>query len=122
CYRRKARWEASDAEYASSVAKSDDSKEGTTVTEKVEKSEETLQVNENSGTNSVELTEEDKGLFRKFVDFIKGEEAPGEATEEAIEKEGTEMNAEEIAKVVDSKAEELAKDVDGKFEQVGESL
>lgn len=122
CYRRKARWEASDAEYASSVAKSEDSKEGTTVSEKVEKSEETLQVNENSGTNSVELTEEDKGLFRKFVDFIKGEEAPGEATEEAIEKEGTEMNAEEIAKVVDSKAEELAKDVDGKFEQVGESL
>jgi cation transport regulator ChaB len=123
--RRNAKWEAQDAEY--SVAKSEDSKEDTTVsTEKeLEKSDETLQVNDTSGNDSVELNAEDKGLLRKLVDFIKGEEAPEGVTqvETTTEKEGTpDMNADEIAKLLDDKTEELTKDAESKFEQVGESL
>lgn len=121
--RMHARWEANDAEY--SVAKSEDLKEDTTVSDKneLEKSDETLQVNGESGKDSVELTEEDKGLFRKFIDFIKGEEAPAVGVETTTETEGTpDMNAEEIAKSLDEKAEELTKSFDEKLDQVGESL
>jgi cation transport regulator ChaB len=127
CFRSKARWEAQDAEY--SVSKSEDSKEDTTVsTEKdLEKSDETLQVNDESGKDSVELNEEDKGLLRKLVDFIKGEEAPAGVTTEVetteTEKEGTpDMNADEVAEAITEASSELNKGVDSKFEQVGESL
>jgi cation transport regulator ChaB len=132
--RCKKRCEEHDAEYEakystseeSEVYKSADKEESMTDDLKdLEKSGETSQNNEVSDITSLELSEEDKGLFRKLLDFIKGDEVSGETETEPVQKneEGTpEMEKEELTKAIDEKAEELTKSVDEKFAQVAESL
>lgn len=131
-FRSSQKYEAMEAEYQSQVTKSDEliTKENA-VSEKTE----TLHENGESDTSiSDALTEDDKSVFRKFIDFVNGNKSnDGNATaEETAElnksKEGEtpEMNEEEIAKAIDDKLVEsngeLEKSIDGKFEQVGTSL
>jgi cation transport regulator ChaB len=135
-WRRKAKWEGEEAKWDSErkeaqVAKSEDTtnKEATMSTEDTENTDPSLQKNEESDIpRETELTEADKGLFRKFVEFIKGEETSAtESGEEAITKneedgETPDMNAEEVTKAIDEKSDELVKSVDEKFTGVGEAL
>lgn len=119
--RSRKRSEQCDAEYQSTISKSDDKEEN--MTDKIEKAED-LQNKESSVTTGVEeLTDAEKGIIRKFVDFWKGEEA---SATEALTKEEELMNEEELTKALDEKAEaisaELSKSADEKFSQVAESL
>jgi hypothetical protein len=135
-WRRKAKWEGEEAKWDSErkeaqVAKSEDTtnKEATMSTENTEITDPSLQKNGDSDISSeVELTDQDKSLFKKFVEFIKGEETSAtESGEEAITKneedgETPDMNAEEVTKAIDEKSDELVKSVDEKFTGVGEAL
>lgn len=123
------------------VAKSDDNN-NLTQEDKMEKNEEEissadLQDNELSDNNiiksEVPLTEDERNVLRKFIDFFKGETetASGEDELEKSEdtnKEATEpiMNEEEVQKAIDEATgtvtETLTKSVDEQFTQVGESL
>lgn len=127
-FRSQCRWECKDAEMQANMSKSEDNKEEA-VTDQIEKSEEvvseeTLQNKENSDTSgTVELTDEEKSIFRKFLDFVKGNETPANSGGEVqSEMEETEVNAEEVAKAIDEAGENLTKSVDEKFGQLGESL
>lgn len=91
------------------------------------KSEEVLHNNENNDISvSDELSEDQKTLLAKFVDFLKGNKpaAAEETTEEVVEevtKEDTpDMTIEEIEKAVSEQVSSL--DLDTKFAEVGESL
>jgi cation transport regulator ChaB len=115
--------EECEAKYQSEISKSDDKEEN--MTDELNKGAEDLQNKEASVTTSVEeLTDAEKSIFRKFVDFVKGEEA--EASEEPLNKEEDLMNEEELAKAIDEKLEaasaDLAKSADERFAQVAESL
>jgi len=94
----------------------------------MEKSDETLTDKENSDTNSVqELTEEERSVFRKFVDFLKGNEVrtesnAGEELTTEGEGETPEMNTEDVTKAIDEATDALTKSVDEKFTGIGDSL
>jgi hypothetical protein len=119
--RSKARWESMDAEYQMNK-----SEEAAMAEEKVEKGADDSQENENSATSVLdELSVEDKGIIRKFLDFIKSDDAEVVAVEnENKEKDGDtpDMNTEDVTKLIGDAGEELTKSVDEKFGQVGESL
>lgn len=100
-------------------------KKGAKEGETMEKSEETLQDKEISDTNSVEqLSEAEKNVFRKFIDFIKGNEVSKKEETLNNDKEGEEpeMNTEDVTKAISDAGEVLTKGVDDKFTAVGESL
>lgn len=111
--------------HAESTYKSDDADNKEEV---MEKSEETLTNEEISATSNVEeLTEAERGLFRKFIDLFKVTEIPAEiisGEELTTEGEGEtpDMNTEDLTKAIDDVKEELTKDADSKFEQIGTSL
>lgn len=73
-----------------------------------------------------EFSNEDKSLFRKFLDFMKSdlpvEEAKVDSEVEEIEKDGVEMDKEEFEAELASFQETLAKGFDEKTEAIGESL
>lgn len=106
--------------------KSDDKEDTMTDEQKLEKDAEDSHINEESATTEVnELSDEERGLFRKFIDFVKGEAV--ETVEEPLNKEEeTIMDKEELTKAIDEKVSEvsetLTKSADEKFEQIAESL
>lgn len=120
-------YEVTEAEYYNNqVYKSEEanmSKEE--VENEMEKSEEDLQENEVSDISIVELSEEEKSIFRKLIDFIKGEETPASVSDGGVPnniEKGEDMKEEDVTKAIDSVKEDLTKSVDEKFVQVGESL
>ena len=99
------------------------------MSEKIEKSVDDSQNNESSANTSLELTEEDKGLFRKFIDFVKGEdnsmvsdEAEGDALNKNEEGETSEMDKEELTKAINEAVAGVNESAEEKFGQVAESL
>lgn len=136
--RNKLRYERDEADYHSNMNKSEDTtttnREEDTMETEISKSEDTieeLQENEVSATNGVEeitLSSEDASVIRKFINFIKGNEAVTDSGDDSLTKseelkeDEPEMNEEQITKAIDEKSEELVKSVDEKFDQVGESL
>lgn len=123
--RSKKRMECNEAEYYDSVQKSDDKEENMS-DEKIEKTADDLQDKNDSVITSVEeLTGDDaKGILQKFVDFVKSDKT--EKVEEPLNKEGDEMDSEELTKALDEKAEaitaELTKSADEKFDAIADSL
>lgn len=117
--------EAEVAEEEGEAEESYSDKEEDMAEAEMDKMADELQNNEDSVTTGLEeLTEEEKGIFRKFVDFVKGETA--EKVEEPLSKEGEEMETEELTKAVEAQVteirESLEKAADEKFEQIAESL
>lgn len=120
------------------VAKGDDN--DLTQEDKMEKNEEisaeTLQDNEISDNTIIKsevLTDEEKTVFRKFIDFLKGDtesasgdEANLEKSEDTIKEAEEPMNEEEVTKAIaeatEAVSETLTKSVDDQFTQVGDSL
>jgi len=125
--RSSCRWEAEDAKYHAEKAEKSDDK-GVNM----KKNDETLHENANSDITNVELTEQEKSLFRKFIDFVTGNpETPAEDVESGgaennEEGETPEMTNEDVTKAVDEAIEavkeEITKSADEKLGQIGESL
>lgn len=129
--RRSCRWEEEDAKRHSEQAEVIKSEE-----EGVEmaKNDEILQENANSDITNVELTEQEKSLFRKFIDFVTGStETPAEGvesggTENNEEGETPEMTTENATETTEEETEvveettEKSVDENEKFSEIGESL
>lgn len=112
-------------EYAEQREQAYKSNEPTEKEETMSKSEEILHNNENNdNSGSTELTDEDKSLFRKFVEFVKGETVATEVQEttEEIVKEETPMNEELVKSEIATAVDEVAKATDAKFVEVTEAL
>lgn len=81
--------------------------------------------NNKKDDNSIEdvFPEDQKSILRKLAEFLIGEKQTAPSVEQGLEKEVTsDMNEEEVKKVLDGALEEINKSVDTKFGEVGSSL
>jgi hypothetical protein len=111
--------------YAEQDAAAQKSNEFTEKEEIMSKSEEILPNNEiTDNSSSTELTDEDKSLFRKFVEFVKGETTVSEETEteEIVKEETPDMNEELVKSEIAAAIATTTEATDAKFSEVTEAL
>lgn len=117
-YRAKVRYEVEEAEYHASKVLKDDA-----ANNDLKKEEEIMTVDlqkegASDNSNGEELTEDEKTIFQKFVNFLKSDDTGTESAPDDVSniEGGSSVDTEELTKAIDTAVEGLTKSSDEKFE------